>query len=196
MLSRCLICLQAFFQVCDGECGATEEHILETANSLVLWLEVRSGDTFTTEGHSPLLAGHDHDGKPVYIASLRSHALNSEYKYFTHDIAIAEGTKPEVVASKVHCTDKTPDGNQLPSDSYYLAIPVMRYDPQKYLTETYEWSFSRRLADKIDDEAASGVISARYDSRHEHTGEGDEGACDWRAQVHSSTLDWLMSSPS
>lgn len=145
-----IIHLEVAWTMCNGECGALEEHKMGGIRDYML-LYTNPKDLLSTAGHLPLLAGLSRDGRSLFVAQ----------SWATQEIAYAvtEGTRPKDLKYMVHYTD----GNTQKDDIYArkgMAVLCLRHDPFVFEsnpspsidksgmdpTGPYSWRFSRMLA--------------------------------------------------
>lgn len=108
---------------CKGECGATEEHVMQFDANDVMYIEVPRDRPFSMSDHLPLVAGELPDGRQLYIFTL---AAKDGLVYAT------SGPTPE----EARFIPRNPDGNFIfvsPSLSETLYMRVLRYDLNAYL---------------------------------------------------------------
>ena len=148
--------LQSIDGPCNGECGATEEHMMEYDNQDLATLSVDARDTFSSTGHYPLLAGHTKDRRPTYCSTIHAYPIVSGFL----DIPIQDNIKPDDIKIRIHYST----GSIVINGFSSIHIKGLRYDPGSYslcehyssqakeandmdATGPFSWKFHRKLPD-------------------------------------------------
>lgn len=141
---------------CHGECGASEEHQLHYDPNNTVELQISPGETFSTAGHYPIIAGHTVDKVPLYYATIRLGV--SDFA-----VAVRDGMSLKKNASKLIRITALKFEPQAYTRDYWLNLeredtgPIFFFDKPEYAlqfdtpsnpmdaTGPFHWEFVRNL---------------------------------------------------
>ena len=109
------------FDVCNGECGATEEHIIKYDERHTDQCHVDKRTSIIRDGHYPLIAGYTPDGEPLYIAIAFLDYIPYAY------VGLPDDYNLDQLRVKTHYSDGS---EQI--FPYSFRILVLLYDPEVY----------------------------------------------------------------
>ena len=113
--------------MCEGECGATEEHVMQFDWYDVMRIQVARDKPLSMCGHHPLVAGRQADGRLSYV-----------FELYPEDDLWYPGSGP--TAEEARFLQRSPEANFIlasPSLSDKLSIYVLRYDLSAYMDCVY-----------------------------------------------------------
>lgn len=190
---------------CNGECGATDEHLLRYVARDTTAICIDKASTFLQHGHYPLVAGRTPDGELLYLAKISARKKQ-------HYLAIPNGIRQQKIKLKVHYADGTEKSATSSIIDGSMKIPVLAYDPESYKSSGYyasrrefsggmdatgpfSWKFNRKLSKKqkaTDGIESSESVNGKRGKRTEGVEGQPEDAMLRQLLVRGPEIEWVQ----